>query len=375
MIKKLFRLFMLFLMTFGTVLAQDPEINLEGLERAGLDSLYNSMRGDIQAVPQVTWEVHIVSETSTLMARLNLYEKYGINKIDLPSRRAQALIKLLNRNDLKGLQKGDSLFIPQPLNVDFRAYAPFERTWAAAEKMDKLLLVDKTNQAFAAYEKGKLTRWGLVVTGKDETPTPTGRFNVNWKQPSRISTLSPALQKPKKGQKPSTETWFLKYVMNIHESRGIHFHQYFMPTTGPASHGCIRLGGPDARWLYSWTEAWETTVASDSAMVCHGTRCKVKKQGTPVLVLHKDPKGLPSFFTRANGKPTVRTMPLPKTPYSVPAGTPQQNSFDQIRLAAERRAQLEAQRAASKNKKPAPKPVTKPKMPDKPASAKPKTRT
>ncbi|MBL7979069.1 MAG: L,D-transpeptidase [Bacteroidetes Order II. Incertae sedis bacterium] len=373
MIKKLLFVFSCGLMALGTVYAQDPEVNLEGLERAGLDSLYSSMRGDVQKIPDVKWDVHLVTETSTLMARLNLYEKYGINKIDVPSRRAQALIKLLNRNDLKNLQKGDSLFIPQPLHLDFRAYAPFERLWPAADKLDQLLLVDKTNQAFAAYEKGKLTRWGLVVTGKDETPTPTGRFNVNWKQPSRISTLSPALQKPKKGKKPSTETWFLKYVMNIHESRGIHFHQYFMPTTGPASHGCIRLGGQDARWLYAWTQPWETTVASDSAMVCHGTRCKVKKQGTPVLVLHKDPKGTPSFFTRIKGEPGVRVMPLPKNPYAVPAGTPQQQAFDQLRLAEERRIRLEAQRAASPKAKPAPKPQPQPKT--KQSTGKPKAKS
>ena len=58
-------------------------------------------------------------------------------------------------------------------------------------------------------------------------------------QPGRRSTRS-----------ASDELWTMYWVMNLHEARGIHMHQYALPTSGPASHGCIRMLDPDAQWLY-----------------------------------------------------------------------------------------------------------------------------
>lgn len=365
---------LLLLLTASALFAQSPELSLDGLERAGLDSLYRSMRGDLVQIPPVKFEAYVWKGTSLLNARQTFVNHYNLGeRTDPKVYTARALIKLLNRINTfeEDLKMGDTLFVPQPFGLDFRAYAPLPRMYEKADKFEKLVVVDKATQTFAAYHQGKMKRWGYVVTGKSESPTPNGRFNINWKQDARISSLSPGLQPAQPGKQKSTELWYLKWVMNLHETRGIHFHQYYMPTTGPASHGCIRLAPIDAKWLYDWTDTWKVTV--DSAMVCGaGTRCKIEKQGTTVLILRKDPKGKPRMF-KAQGTNAIPLAPiLPADPYSVAAGSPQQKQFDAIRIAeerrraeAERRRQAEARRNQNK---------PKPKMtPAKPAVPKPAT--
>jgi hypothetical protein len=71
----------------------------------------------------------------------------------------------------------------------------------------------------------------------------------------------------------------MRYVMNFHNERGFHTHQYAMPTGGPASHGCVRMIDGDARWLYNWADPWVTT-AGRGAMGGN-----IISQGTMLLVL------------------------------------------------------------------------------------------
>jgi hypothetical protein len=123
----------------------------------------------------------------------------------------------------------------------------------------KLLLVSLRVQAFAAYDSGRLVRWGPVSSGRKAMPTPVGLYHTNWKDERRVSTFD--------------EEWLLLWYMNLHNFQGVSLHQYELPGR-PASHSCLRLLEVDARWLYAWCEQW--TLAPD-----HRT---IVKHGTPVVV-------------------------------------------------------------------------------------------
>ncbi len=271
--------------------------------------------GDLDDVPPVYYDYYVVRDDSRLEARLKLYRRYGEEN--------KGLLQLLNRNDLEGLRPGDTLVVPTDLGFDFRAYSPFPRTYPGARDVAKLVVLDKSIQAFGAYEWGKLARWGIINTGTQSGRTPSGRFNVNWKQPYRVSTLSPGYG----SSAPDAELWEMYWVMNIHEARGIHLHQYALPMGGPASHGCVRLSDPDAQWLYAWTETWQKTGGDEISSV----GATIHEQGTVVLVIGHDIVGPPEPFVFREDYPVIRRVRLPASPYDIPAGTPQQERFDRLR--------------------------------------------
>ncbi|HCR48966.1 MAG TPA: L,D-transpeptidase [Rhodothermales bacterium] len=307
--------------------AEEPPKSLDHFNQEALRAIQDNQIGNPDEIPQVFYDYYVVKEDSRLRARLNLYEYMGINKGDTQSREGQVLIQLINRNLLEELHPGDTLVVPTQLGLDLRAYSPFPRYYQAAKEHKKIIILDKEIQAFAAYEDGVLRRWGIINTGTDASQTPEGRFNVNWKAENRISSLSPGVLKPKE----SDEMWDMTWVMNIHEKRGIHMHQYAMPTGGPASHGCVRMNDADAEWLFNWVDVWETS--KPNAEECTGSKdCKITKQGTMVLVLGPDPKGKAQPFVYKNRYPILKIIDLPTDPYSIPAGTDQQKFFDRIRL-------------------------------------------
>jgi hypothetical protein len=274
--------------------------------------------GDLDDVPRIYYRYHVVPPgLNRLQARLDVYRRYGDRDVVKP------LIWLLNRNDLEDLQPGDTLVIPSAFGLDFRAYSPFPHYYPGARNIEKIVILEKNIQAWAAYEWGELQRWGIISTGVESNRTPSGRFNVNWKQEYRVSTLSPGVINPR----ASSELWEMYWVMNLDEARGIHMHQYALPTSGPASHGCVRLLEPDAIWLYGWTDTWEKTGGDEISSV----GATIQRQGTPVLIIGRDISGPPHPFVHRPDYPALRMVTLPPDPWAVPPGTPQQTAFDRRR--------------------------------------------
>jgi hypothetical protein len=99
-----------------------------------------------------------------------------------------------------------------------------------------------------------------VSTGRRETPTPEGTFNLTWRARSRRST--------------DNEDWLLEWYFNFVNERGVSFHLFDLPGH-PASHACVRLLRRDAEWLYGWGEQW----------TLDDTHRTVVTPGTPVLIL------------------------------------------------------------------------------------------
>jgi lipoprotein-anchoring transpeptidase ErfK/SrfK len=176
------------------------------------------------------------------------------------------LIEMFNRRDREHLIRPDppvpGLIVPSVWNTDPLSYSPFPATWPAAETYPKAILVHQPMQAFAAYERGRLVRWGPVSTGRKETPTPDGMFNLTWRARSRRST--------------DNEDWLLEWYFNFVNARGVSFHLFDLPGY-PASHACVRLLLRDAQWLYGWGAQWKldetgrTVIAKGTPVVIHGT--------------------------------------------------------------------------------------------------------
>src|SRR5690554_3745888 len=298
--------------------AQDY-INQEAIENVLTQYRVN----DLEDLPEIYYRYEILTDPrgNSVLARNSFYKMIGRGDSELGRERAK-VVELLNRKLLVNAQIGDTLVVPEVFEVDFRAYSPFPRYYPGARDFEKLFIIHKSVQAWAAYEYGQLVRWGIVNTGSEETPTPTGRYNFNWKEEYRVSSLS-----------PPDEPWEMYWVFNFHNERGIHIHQYPMPTGGPTSHGCVRLIDTDAKWIYNWADTWKTTSKS-TGIASVGAR--ILEPGTMVLVLGEDPEGLPHPFEYKKRYPILKKVELPADPWEVPPGTNQQVVFDRLRLQAAR---------------------------------------
>ncbi len=175
---------------------------------------------------------------------------YQVVTLDHPERLARLkgelgkegflLVQKLNRRDAAHMRKGTRIVVPASPGPPER-FSPLPLEVAAARNLGKLILVNQRVQAFAAYEAGTLVNWGPVSTGTRKQPTPNGLYHVNWKAPSRRSSIN--------------RNWLMRWYLNLHTSMGVALHQYAMPGR-PASYGCVRLLAEDARWVYRWADSW-----------------------------------------------------------------------------------------------------------------------
>jgi hypothetical protein len=198
------------------------------------------------------------------------------------------ILEMLNRRDRLHLVRPDpptpGIVVPVTWTDDPLLYSPFPQSWIAAEPFAKAIVVHQPGQAYAAYERGHLVRWGPVSTGRRETPTPKGSFNLTWRARKRHST--------------DNDAWILEWYFNFVNERGVSFHLFDLPGY-PASHACARMLLRDAKWLYEWGEEWSL---DDSRRV-------VLAPGTPVLVIGTYPFGSPPAWLSLEWLSTPIALP------------------------------------------------------------------
>jgi hypothetical protein len=204
--------------------------------------------------------------TSALAPSRATYRVEPLAAGELPKRfspQQLGVLEKLNRRDLAHLARLTEIIVPDPWQPDGieseLAYSPLPAEWPWAVSMPKALIVHQPAQVFGAYEFGKLVRWGPVSTGRKETPTPAGAFNLTWKSKSRRST--------------DNDAWLLKWYFNFINSRGVSFHEFDLPGAA-ASHACVRLLARDAMWIYDWGEQWQLSQDGKTVVI----------PGTPVVV-------------------------------------------------------------------------------------------
>lgn len=171
----------------------------------------------------------------------------------------RTIILALNRIDYQNIPIKDTLIVPDTFLTDLFLYSPFPKEMKLLDSIPRILLFSYPIEAFAAYDSGRLIRWGPTSMGKRSTPTPTGLFHTNWKAKETVST--------------DNEEWILPWYFNLENKRGVSLHQFELPGH-PASHACARLRGEDAEWIYYWAEQWIVTDDGESVIA----------YGTPVII-------------------------------------------------------------------------------------------
>src|SRR5262249_16080558 len=95
----------------------------------------------------------------------------------------------LNRRDLRHLKEVETIVIPNHGDSEM-TYSPYPLHIAKLDSVKKILFVSRKVQAFAAYDSGRLVRWGPTSTGKKTTQTPAQLFHTNWKSLETHSTVN-----------------------------------------------------------------------------------------------------------------------------------------------------------------------------------------
>jgi len=198
------------------------------------------------------------------------------------------ILEMLNRRDRAHLARTDpptpGLVVPEEWSQDPLTYSPFPGEWPAAAAYAKAIVVDQPFQAFAAYENGRLVRWGPVSTGRKDTPTPDGTFHLTWRARSRRST--------------DNEDWLLEWYFNFVNERGVSFHLFDLPGY-PASHACVRMLLRDAQWLYGWGEQWTLEPGGRT----------IATPGTLVVIEGTFPFGTPPAWLSLDALAAPRALP------------------------------------------------------------------
>ena len=97
------------------------------------------------------------------------------------------VIALLNRKEWRFMRVGDTLILPDKIELDPRAYSIFPQYYQGAEDVPRLVMVSNEYQSYACYQYGELVRFAACNTGTKSKPTFPGLYHVNWRQRERIS--------------------------------------------------------------------------------------------------------------------------------------------------------------------------------------------
>lgn len=120
----------------------------------------------------------------------------------------------------------------------------------------KYVEVSLSKQELTAFEEGRVVLKTRISSGLDYTPpdeitwkTPTGRFNVQTKMPSKHMGGGQIVFDPEAYIIPG-----VPWVSFFEPETGVAFHgTYWHQNYGvPMSHGCINMKTEEAKWLFRW---------------------------------------------------------------------------------------------------------------------------
>lgn len=125
--------------------------------------------------------------------------------------------------------------IPTP-PVETAPNAPGNDSRVAPSK--RSLTISLGAQQFAYAEDGQVVRTGPISSGAAGSPTPTGRFAVLSKDRDKVSS-----------RYTNQLGWQAWMPYSIQFNGHYFLHEGWLPGY-PDSHGCVRVGEPDARFLF-----------------------------------------------------------------------------------------------------------------------------
>ena len=112
----------------------------------------------------------------------------------------------------------------------------------------RALALSISEQQFSYLEDGEVVRTGPISSGAPGYPTPTGNFSVLYKDRDKVSS--------RYTNQLGMQAW-MPYAIQFN---GHYFlHEGWLPGH-PDSHGCVRLGEKDARFLYETLQIGDEVV-------------------------------------------------------------------------------------------------------------------
>ncbi|NJN56364.1 MAG: L,D-transpeptidase [Leptolyngbyaceae cyanobacterium SL_5_9] len=135
---------------------------------------------------------------------------------------------------------------------------PSEDAEAIATRMFDLQLssqrwiqIDLSTQRLTAWEGNTPVRAMVISTGKDETPTLTGTFEIQ--SMHRVARM--------RGEDYDIpDVPFVMYYSGNYGIHGAYWHNQFGV---PMSHGCVNVAVDHAEWLFGWAEMGTSVVVHE----------------------------------------------------------------------------------------------------------------
>ncbi|GAB4511681.1 MAG: hypothetical protein OHK0046_10080 [Anaerolineae bacterium] len=168
---------------------------------------------------------HIVERGQELAL---IAREYGVSMEDI--------VALNDISDPNLIYPGQELVIPAA-----GAFTP-QNVPAAPLARGKSIVVSTGDQRIYAYQDGQLVRSHLTSTGRSETPTVLGDYNIYVKYEK--TNMRGA-------------DYFLPdvpYTMYFYQGYGIHGTYWHNSFGRPMSHGCVNLPTEEAQWFFNWAE-------------------------------------------------------------------------------------------------------------------------
>jgi lipoprotein-anchoring transpeptidase ErfK/SrfK len=114
--------------------------------------------------------------------------------------------------------------------------------------LSRRIEIDLSEQRLRAWDGKTLVYSFRISTGKNRTPTPVGRFQINSKY--RVNRM--------RGR--GYDIPDVPYAMYFYQGYAIHGAYWHNSFGTPVSHGCINLPVSQARKLYNWTSPGTTVI-------------------------------------------------------------------------------------------------------------------
>lgn len=218
---------------------------------------------------KIAWRAHFIRPEDTLES---LFGK------DWP------YVARFNRVDRRHVYPGMTIKVPVDLAA-CRSYSPLPEEYPPAERYEKYILIDLTEQWIGAYEYGELQFSAPAATGAAGHETPVGIYQID----ARDLTHSSSLYKTE----DQSDQYPMDNAMRFHvgaDNVSYWIHARDLPGK-PASHGCVGLydeemqnrvyGSPpvpillDSQKLYNWAvgeddyedDPGDTELIEDAPMV------------------------------------------------------------------------------------------------------------
>jgi len=175
--------------------------------------------------PSPTSGIHVVQRGETLA---RIAQRYGTT--------LGALVRANGLRNANFIWVGQRLIIPKAGYPPAPAPAP-----APAPSGSKWISIDLSSQRLTAFV-GNTAVWSTAVsTGLARTPTPVGRYSIQYKVSS--TTMSGP------GYYLTGVPWVMGFI-GAYSIHGAYWHNNF---GNPMSHGCVNLPVASAQWLYNWS--------------------------------------------------------------------------------------------------------------------------